>query len=409
VHKLKIKAALALGFFTYAILINSVCIIAKEKVMGSDALNESANIFSVIPEFSILALSLFAASFIGSVGYRKSLLFAFGATALACTIASFSSSFTTFVGFFIVGGICFVPVKIATYTLAALQADSERECVRSLCFLEACFTAGIFVGDLIANRFLSYINPGTSYWYVFFFGLIAFELAVFMLLFFSPVDESKARRELSPFPEDLKATFKLTITPLVLAFIASNFLYVLIEQSATNWVLAYDEYVTHLPSSVTVNEMMMAVVFFMAVGRLIACVVLIEVTWLGLLMGCLLMAASLTLAILPLAGTSHNLYSFGQISAPLASFLLPFVAFFIAPIYPVVNAVALSAMPPQQYGRICGLIMFFSAIGGIGGRSIIRQVFGIFGGQIAFSLTLLPIVALMFCLFYVSRIRTSQR
>lgn len=89
--------------------------------------------------------------------------------------------------------------------------------------------------------------------------------------------------------------------------------------------------------------------------------------------------------------------------APLAAFLLPLVGLMMAPVYPVLNSVMLSALPKQQHAPMTGLIVVFSALGGTTGSVITGFVFESMGGTQAFYLSLIPIAAILITLFFFHR------
>jgi len=116
--------------------------------------------------------------------------------------------------------------------------------------------------------------------------------------------------------------------------------------------------------------------------------------WQHLLYGCLLAMATLVLVTLPLAqGVAPGSVT-GWASVPLAAFVFPLIGLFMAPIYPAIVSVMLSAWPRPQHAAMTGLIVVASALGGTTGSMITGLVFASFGGQTAFYLSLLPMVAI---------------
>ena len=79
------------------------------------------------------------------------------------------------------------------------------------------------------------------------------------------------------------------------------------------------------------------------------------------------------------------------------------IGFCIAPIYPVINSVILSALPTHQHGSMAGLIVVFSALGGTSGSIITGYLFEAVGGQRAFYFSLVPIALLSFTLYLFKR------
>ncbi len=80
----------------------------------------------------------------------------------------------------------------------------------------------------------------------------------------------------------------------------------------------------------------------------------------------------------------------------------------MAPIYPVINSVMLSALPQAQHAPMTGLIVVFSALGGTTGSIVTGFVFDAVGGQKAFYLSLVPIGLLVVTLFFFKKASSAM-
>jgi fucose permease len=89
---------------------------------------------------------------------------------------------------------------------------------------------------------------------------------------------------------------------------------------------------------------------------------------------------------------------------PLIGYAFPLVGLFIAPIYPLLNSVVLSALPQNLHSPMTGLIIIFSALGGTLGSRIIGWLFKTVGANQAFYYTLIPMAILFICLFILDRL-----
>ncbi|MEM6981543.1 MAG: MFS transporter, partial [Pseudomonadota bacterium] len=189
---------------------------------------------------------------------------------------------------------------------------------------------------------------------------------------------------------DFIAMLKLTYQPLVLIFIISAFLYVLIEQGVGTWLPTFNNQVLQLPVAISIQ---LASIFAaaLALGRLVAGQVLKHIHWFVVLSCCLVAMAALIIITLPLTENLPKSEVNSLFDAPLAAFVLPLIGFFMAPIYPVLNSVMLSALQKHQHAAMTGLIVVFSALGGTTGSVITGYVFEHFSGQHAFYLSLVPI------------------
>ncbi len=125
--------------------------------------------------------------------------------------------------------------------------------------------------------------------------------------------------------------------------------------------------------------------------------------WFGVLAIGLVSAAVLVLGALPLAASLGPEQVTSWSAAPIAAFVFPLIGFCIAPIYPAINSVILSALPTHQHGSMAGLIVVFSALGGTSGSIITGYLFEAVGGQNAFYFSLLPIALLLLTLYLFKR------
>ena len=75
----------------------------------------------------------------------------------------------------------------------------------------------------------------------------------------------------------------------------------------------------------------------------------------------------------------------------------------MAPIYPAINSVMLSALPKHQHAAMTGLIVIFSALGGTTGSLVTGLVFDRFDGQTAFYFSLIPMAVILGSLYLFKR------
>ena len=82
---------------------------------------------------------------------------------------------------------------------------------------------------------------------------------------------------------------------------------------------------------------------------------------------------------------------------PLAAYLFPLLGFFLAPIYPTICSIALSALPRHRHPPMVGLIVIFSALGGTIGSFATAMLFEHLPGAQAFYFVLvsMALIALL--------------
>ncbi|EQD42636.1 major facilitator transporter, partial [mine drainage metagenome] len=123
-----------------------------------------------------------------------------------------------------------------------------------------------------------------------------------------------------------------------------------------------------------------------------------RISWYTLLNTCVIGMGLLIVLTLPLAHsvTGEHL---GWAHAPTAAYLIPLIGLLMAPIYPVINSVILTALPKPAHAAMTGLILVFSALGGTIGSRITAIVFASYGGIRAFYFSLVPMTLLLVALF----------
>ena len=262
---------------------------------------------------------------------------------------------------------------------------------------------GVLSGYFIFSAFVDDSDPGSTSWLTVYYVLAVLSFLAFAILMFANLDESAAKGTTQkPLLQEFVDMIMLCIKPLVLIFVISAFLYVLIEQSIMSWLPTFNSRILHLSNSLSI-QMASILAAATALGRFTAGLVLQKFDWFRVLTIGLLSAAVLVIIALPMAASVGSEQSTSWGAAPVAAFLFPLIGFCIAPIYPAINSVILSALPTHQHGSMAGLIVVFSALGGTTGSIITGILFEKVGGETAFYFSLLPIAAILFTLYLFKR------
>ena len=267
---------------------------------------------------------------------------------------------------------------------------------------------GIVSGYFIFSAFVDEKNPASTSWLNVYYLLGGISVIAFFLLLSAPLDESAVKPVATKsFIAEFGEMIKLAITPIVLVFIVSAFVYVMIEQSIMSWLPTFNKKVFNF-SIVLSIQMSSILAASTAIGRFIAGVVLRKLQWLIFLLICLVSAGTLLFLVIsnmPSTPTGSSIGSWAQ--APFVAFILPLIGILIAPIYPAINSVILSALPARQHGLMSGLIIVFSAVGGTTGSILTGHIFQAYGGKTAFYFVLVPMTVLVVCLFFFKRLQTK--
>jgi len=401
----KIKLSLFLNYFVFAILLNSVGTVILQVQRNYGVTQSAASVLEAFKDLSIAAVSFLVASYITRIGYKNAMLIALGAISLVCLLMPSVPGFAMTKLLFAATGTCFALIKVSVYASIGLIEPDRKNHASFMNFIESFFMVGILAGYFIFGAFTDDAVAASTAWLNVYYLLAAIAGLAFVLLLSTSMDESSVRKhDHTPLLDDFVQMFKLAITSLAMVFIASVFFYVLIEQSIMSWLPTFNNQVLHLPATLAI-QMASILAASTAAGRFVAGIVLRKLPWFAVLMVCLLTAGVLVLLVIPLAQGAAGAPITGWRDAPLAAFVFPLIGFFLAPIYPVINSVTLSALPAEKHGPMTGLIVIFSALGGTTGSIITGSIFEAHGGQTAFYFSLVPIAILIVCLVFFNKLQ----
>jgi len=146
----------------------------------------------------------------------------------------------------------------------------------------------------------------------------------------------------------------------------------------------------------------------LAIGRLLAGVLTRRINWIWILIICTMLAMAMIWFILPqtVGLAVGEIRSITDI--PLIGFAFPIVGLFIAPIYPLLNSVVLSALPKKLHSPMTGLIVVFSALGGTLGSRAVGWLFKMKGPENAFYYLLIPMTLLLISYFILKKITAKN-
>lgn len=404
----RIKLSLFLNYFVFAILLNSVGTVILQVQNNFDVSESSASVLEAFKDLSIAAVSFLVASYIVRIGYKRAMMLALTFVGTACLLMPSLGSFAMTKVLFAVTGTSFALIKVSVYATIGIVTHNKNEHASFMNFIESFFMIGILTGYFIFSAFVNDQDPQSTAWLNVYYLLSGIAFAALLLLMSASLDESSLKAGASKtMTEEFGDMIKLAVTPIVLVFIVCAFTYVLIEQSIMSWLPTFNSKVLNLPTALSI-QMASILAASTAAGRFSAGFALRKIQWFIVLIVCLVAAGCLVLTAMPLAENAVGQTVTGWTSAPLAAFVFPLIGLFIAPIYPAINSVILSTLPPRQHGPMSGLIVIFSALGGTTGSIITGHVFQSYGGKTAFYFSLVPIVVLVIFLFLFNKLQKKS-
>jgi fucose permease len=400
-----IKISLYLNYFVFAILLNSVGIVISKSINVYFVTESQASVLEAFKDLPIAIVSFFIASFLPRFGYKKGMLVGLAIVFFGCLQMVFGNAFLYTKILFLSIGVSFALIKLSVYSLIGIITNSKKEHAALMSSIEGFFMVGIAFAYIL---FPAFYSDDVNSWLNVYYVLCVLIAISFVFLFFSKV-EYQVESSASTLKEDLIQSVKLIIVPLVLVFIISAFLFVMIEQGIMTWLPRFNEKIFLFSENLSVQ---MAVIFALslALGRFIAGFLTKRMSWVYLVIICIVISGGILLGVLP--QLSENIETLTIIEnttdVPVLGFILPLIGLFIAPIYPLLNSTVLSSLPKSLHSPMSGLIIIFSALGGTIGSRVIGELFESIGGANAFYFLLIPMSLLIVFVLLIDRMSKKQ-
>ncbi|OEK03806.1 MFS transporter [Roseivirga sp. 4D4] len=399
-----IKLSLYINYFVFAILLNSVgiVILKSQNVYGVDEVQ--ASVLEAFKDLPIAIVSFLIASFLPRIGYKKGMLVALALVSLACIGMYFGNSFWTAKLLFATVGVSFAIIKVSVYSVIGLVTSDSKEHGSLMSNIEGVFMFGIALAYFLFPAFNTESDPNAwlnVYWLLAGLSMLSF---VFLLRAdFQEGDEVPGAN----VAEDFVQMFRLIAKVLVIVFVVSAFLFVMIEQGIMTWLPTFNERVLDLPENVAIM-MASILAISLGIGRILAGQLAKKFSWVWVLTVCIFASMAVVLFVLPKAVNADIGLVETLADVPAIGYAFPLVGLFIAPIYPLLNSVVLSALPKKLHSPMSGLIIIFSALGGTLGSRIIGILFKELGADQAFTYTLIPMALLLIALFFLKRLTAKE-
>ena len=402
-NRYRMIAALATIYMVFAILLNSVGTVILQSIHTFGIDKPQASLLELFKDLPIAVTSFLVASFLPKLGYRRAMMLALVIVGGACALMPMYPGFHTTELLFTCVGVSFALAKVSVYSSIGLLTRDKAEHGRLTNTIEGLFMLGVLASGWLFSAFIDHGNPANPSWFNVYWLLSALCLGTVGLLWGATLDESAAHGGMaSSMGQALRQMYRLLMRTLVYVFLLSAFLYVLIEQSFSTWLPTFNNEILKLPNAMSI-QMASILAGATALGRIVAGQLLRRMPWHVLLNLCVLGMAALIVLVLPLARGTAVSPDAGWFNAPLAAYLIPLIGLLMAPIYPVINSVALSSLPKPAHASMTGLIVIFSALGGTLGSRITALVFSSFGGIHAFYFSLAPMTLILVTLFFFKR------
>ena len=392
----KVRVSLALNFFVFAILLNTVGIVIARVIEDYGVAGTTAATLEAFKDLSIAAASFLLASYVPRFGYRRTMLVGLMAVMLASILVAAVTGFWVTPVLYATIGVSFALMKTAVYSTIGLITETQAEHTGLMNNLEGVFQVGAMSGPLVFAFMIDFRRWTDTYWLLATLILIALVLMWFTRLDEHEIDE---HAEEAGFLEMLK----LLKRPIVWTFVICAWLYVMIEQSFGTWLPRFNEEIFGLSAAVASGFMSF---YFgsIALSRFVAGYLSKRVPWIVLQLTYLGLAFAVTLTVVLLTSEGDPRTVTSWLEAPRLAFLFAVVGFFLGPIYPTISSIVLTKMPKSQQAAMTGLIIIFSALGGTTGSLITGRLTDMLNTHDAFFFPLIPIALLALMLLPYKRL-----
>tara|TARA_R110000868_G_scaffold399053_2_gene672600 strand:+ start:873 stop:2108 length:1236 start_codon:yes stop_codon:yes gene_type:complete len=401
-----IRISIYLNYFVFAILLNSVGIVIAKSINVYHVTESQASLLEAFKDLPIAVVSFLIASFLPRFGYKKAMLTGLAIVFTGCLLMIVGNSFFYTKLLFLSIGISFALIKLSVYSLIGIVTSTKKEHSALMSSIEGFFMVGIALAYFLFPIF--YSDTDENAWLNVYYLLSVLIIISFVFLFFSKI-EYKVEAIGSNLKEDLVKSLKLIIVPLVLVFLTSAFFFVMIEQGIMTWLPRFNEKIFRFSTTLSV-QMASILALSLALGRFLAGYLSKMISWVYLVIICIIISGSILLSVLP--QLKVDIESLNEIKSltdvPMLGFILPLIGLFIAPIYPLLNSTVLSSLPKSLHSPMSGLIIIFSALGGTLGSRIVGELFESIGGAKAFYFLLIPMVLLIVFVLLIDRMTKKK-
>lgn len=393
------KWAMYLNFFVFAILLNSVGIVILKSINNYGVTELQASTLELFNDMPVAIVSFLFASFIPKIGYKKTMIIGLTLVLVGLAQMYLGNSFSSAQILFAIVGGTFGLIKVSVYGSIGHIAEGEKAHNSIMSTVDGIFMFGVASAYFLFPAFNTEGMPNA--WLNVYVLLGA--MVVIAILFLIRIPELPKAQGKVNLIEEFKPMLGLITKLLVIVFVFSAFLYVMIEQGIMTWLPTFNEKVLSLSED---NSIRMASILALSLGfgRILGGQFSERLHW-SLVLSIAIVCSMLMVAFVLPQALSKEISAdpntlFGL---PIIAFVFPLVGLFIAPIYPLLNSVVLSALPKTLHSPMSGLIVLFSATGGTLGSRITAYFFETLGGA-AFYFTLVPMTLLLIAVFILRKL-----
>jgi len=392
-----VKIKLLLTYMLVSLLICGLSVFVMQGVNYYKISYSAAGSLESYYQISKVIFSFIIIYIVYKIGLRKSFMLALIMISIYCFFVPLFNSIWTIRIYLILMGIVFTVAKLFVYSYTSLVTTNRKEHASFINLIEGIYMFTFSLGMLLYAFFIK-----TDNWLLIFYIFCVFSFIIACVWFFTRIDDSELAIKAEKTSSEFGAFLKLIIMPTVLIFLLMMGMEESIEQGMGSWLPQFNTQIMKLPESISI-QMASILTFSFAFGRIFGSIILRKVPWKPLFTVYLVISFIMVGYVLYTVQIGEGAGAKNIFQAPLSSFLLPAVGFFIGPMLPTMCSVILTRLPKNKHSMMTSIIIIFGAIEASLCSKITGILFGKVGGIQAFSfVTLVPFVVLIILIFVYS-------
>lgn len=386
---LRAQWTLVLNYMMFACLLNTTGVMVARLVAEYGISEIGAALIENSRDLTVSLVSFFVVSRVIRWGARRMMVIIQIALVVGCLIMAIGQSYAAAYVLFLIAGASFALMKGSAMILAHETSANATSFGRMVNILDGVFMVGAMIGPLI---FAWVMSMGWPWEYTYFI----LTLLVLPIIYLNATFPSEGIDRTAK-TESNRATMRRHLSRRALwPWLGMSVCYVMYEQSFGTWLPLFNERYLLL-DPIRAAQMLSLYVLGIALSRFMMAAIADRVSWFAVLVGMLVVA--LLLHTLTVSGLTQRWLG----GALPAAVVFATLGFFIGPIYPTLNALLLMRTPRADQASMQGLLVVFSASGGMLGSMMLGAMMRSMDANLAYVSSLVPLTLLLASLFVIRR------
>ncbi|MCC5943894.1 MAG: hypothetical protein JJT94_03100 [Bernardetiaceae bacterium] len=389
-----------LNFFLFGILYNAAAFAVLRAIIDYNMPDYQAVALNYFRDYSFILGLLLLVPLLRYWGYKRMLLIALSLMIIATIMMTLpiSQHFIVAEGFFALTGLCFSIVYVSGYTLLLREERRAPRRIAVILRIEGVHQIGLFVSFLIFAPFAERKSID-AFWSDAYLVIVPLVLLTFLLQFLTRTNEDhKAGQGFHTVPH-LRFLYYLG-NSLVWICLVCILLLIVVRENFFTWIHTLDAAIVSTDKVQIYDQGAFAfTLFMMGLGMITTSFLLERFKPFTIFTFCLV--AIIFSVILTVVYTRNHEFSVAHTwqDIPPVALLIPWTAFFIGPILPLIYGSILNYTPKNHYSILIAIMLVATFIGKYPASQTAVFFYENFTDYISYAFTLIP-MALLFVMFF---------